>query len=85
MRHTDATMLGNAAARNPEMFGGIQQVKSMLGHLSEKVARRYARRAEAEAMNAETMLLLPGIGSRPAWIGNTDDEAGAERLKSGGP
>lgn len=73
LRHTNATMIANAVARNPEVFGGIQRVKSMLGHLSEKMARHYSRRAEVEHMNAETMLLIPEIGNRPAWIGNQSD------------
>lgn len=70
LRHTNATMIANAVARNPNTFGGIARVKSMLGHLSEKMAKHYARRAETEHMNAETLLLIPEIGNRPAWIGN---------------
>ncbi|MDH2325972.1 tyrosine-type recombinase/integrase [Cereibacter sp. SYSU M97828] len=73
LRHTNATMIANAVARNPDTFGGIARVKSMLGHLSEKMAKHYARRAEAEHMNAETMLLIPEIGNRPAWIGNLSE------------
>ncbi|WP_273688392.1 tyrosine-type recombinase/integrase [Ketogulonicigenium vulgare] len=73
LRHTNATMIANAVARNPEVFGGITRVKSMLGHLSEKMAKHYARRAEAEAMNAETLLLLPEIGNTPSWIGNHEE------------
>lgn len=70
LRHTSATMIANAVARNPEVFGGIGRVKSMLGHMTEKMSAHYARRAEAEHLNAETMLLIPEIGNRPAWIGN---------------
>ncbi|RCW81328.1 hypothetical protein DFP89_1152 [Paracoccus lutimaris] len=44
----------------------------MLGHLSEKMAKHYARRAEVEHMNAETLLLIPQIGSTPAWISESD-------------
>ena len=84
LRHTNATMIANAVARNPAAFGGIQRVKSMLGHLSEKMARHYARRAEAEAMNAETLLLIPEIGNRPAWIGNPEADKSAKVLKNGG-
>lgn len=73
LRHTNATQIANAVARNPEVFGGIQRVKSMLGHLSEKMAKHYARRAEVEHMNAETLLLIPEIGSTPAWIGEQDE------------
>lgn len=72
LRHTNATQIANAVARNPDVFGGIQRVKSMLGHLSEKMARHYARRAEVEHMNAETLLLIPEIGSTPAWIAESD-------------
>ena len=74
LRHTNATQIATAVARNPRVFGGIQRVKSMLGHLSEKMARHYARRAEVEHMNAETLLLIPEIGNTPAWIGNTAEE-----------
>ncbi len=74
LRHTNATLIANAVARNPAAFGGIERVKTMLGHLSVKMAKHYARRAEAEHMNAETILLLPEIGNRPDWIGNTDEE-----------
>jgi integrase len=69
-RHTNATLIASTVAKKPELFGGIARVKSMLGHMSAKMAAHYARRAEAEHMNAETMLLLPEIGNRPAWIGN---------------
>ncbi|MBU2358725.1 MAG: hypothetical protein KKB02_07335 [Alphaproteobacteria bacterium] len=62
LRHTAATMIATAVARNPELFGGIARVKSMLGHMSERMSSHYARRAEVEHMNAETMLLLPDIG-----------------------
>ncbi|MDP2050985.1 MAG: tyrosine-type recombinase/integrase [Cypionkella sp.] len=74
LRHTNATMIANAVARNPEIFGGIDRVKSMLGHLSERMAKHYTRRAKGEHMNAATMLLLPEIGNTPAWIGNTEAE-----------
>ena len=70
LRHTNATLIANAVARNPDAFGGIARVKSMLGHMSEAMARHYARRAEVEHMNAETILLLPEIGNTPEWIGN---------------
>jgi len=74
LRHTSATLIATSVARHPEHFGGIARVKSMLGHLSEKMARHYARRAEVEHMNAETMLLIPEIGNRPAWIGNPAED-----------
>jgi integrase len=74
LRHTNATMIANTVTRNPEVFGGIDRVKSMLGHQSERMAKQYTRRATAEDMNARTMLLIPEIGNRPAWIGNQDAE-----------
>ncbi|KQI68729.1 hypothetical protein AN189_07480 [Loktanella sp. 3ANDIMAR09] len=70
LRHTTATMIANAVARNPDLFGGIGRVKTMLDHLSERMAAHYARRAEVEHMNAETILLLPDIGNTGAKIGN---------------
>lgn len=69
LRHTNATMIANAVARNPEVFGGIARVKAMLGHLTEAMSKHYARQAEAEHMNRETALLLPEIGKLPSWIG----------------
>lgn len=73
LRHTNATLIANTVAKNPDLFGGIDRVKSMLGHMSQKMAAHYARRAEQEHMNAETMLLIPEIGNRPAWIGNREE------------
>lgn len=73
LRHTNATLIATTVARSPDAFGGIARVRSMLGHMSEAMARHYARRAEAEHLNAETMLLLPEIGNTPAWIGNNPD------------
>ena len=70
LRHTNATMIANAVARNPEVFGGIARVKAMLGHLTEAMSKHYARQAEAEHMNRETTLLIPEIGKLPSWIGN---------------
>lgn len=69
-RHTQATIIATAVARNPQVFVGIDRVKSMLGHMSAKMAAHYSRRAESKHMNTETMLLIPEIGNRPAWIGN---------------
>ncbi len=63
LRHTSATMIANAVARNPDLFGGIGRVRAMLGHLTDRMAAHYARRAEVEHMNAETMLLLPDIAA----------------------
>jgi len=87
LRHTNATQITNAVARNPALFGGIARVKSMLGHLSEKMARHYARRAEVKHMNSETLLLIPEIGNTPEWIGNTPDDEISDplnRWKNGG-
>ncbi|WP_145953452.1 tyrosine-type recombinase/integrase [Oceaniglobus indicus] len=66
LRRTSATLIATTVARNPDLFGGIGRVKSMLGHLSESMAAHYARRAEAEHMNTETMLLFPQIGNTGA-------------------
>ncbi|WP_108482296.1 tyrosine-type recombinase/integrase [Oceaniglobus ichthyenteri] len=70
LRHTSATLIANTVARNPDLFGGIARVKSMLGHLTEAMAEHYSRRAQAEHMNTETMLLLPEIGNTAPQIGN---------------
>ena len=48
----------------------------MLGHLSERMSRHYARRAEVEHMNRETVLLLPDFGKHISEIGKHEaDEA----------
>ncbi len=73
LRHTNATNIANAVARNAEIFGGIARVQAMLGHLSESMSKHYARRAEVEHLNHETLLLLPEIGNRPGWIGNQSE------------
>lgn len=74
LRHTNATNIANAVARNAEIFGGIARVQAMLGHRSASMSKHYARRAEAEHLNHETLLLLPEIGNRPGWIGNQSDD-----------
>lgn len=61
-RTTNATLIGNAVAKSEVIFGGIERVKSMLGHLSGRMAEHYARRAIQEHTNAETILLLPDFG-----------------------
>jgi Phage integrase family len=61
-RTTNATMIASAVAKSPDLFGGFERVQSMLGHLSERMAKHYARRAVTEHTNAETILLLPEIG-----------------------
>lgn len=84
LRTTNATNIATAVARNPDLFGGIQRVKAMLGHLSESMSKHYARRAEVEHMNAESLLLLPEFGKRPDWIGKHDDAGGGKSLENGG-
>jgi integrase len=61
-RTTNATLIGNAVAKSEVIFGGIERVKSMLGHLSDRMAEHYARRAIQEHTNAETIMLLPDFG-----------------------
>jgi hypothetical protein len=56
----------------------MASVKSMLGHLSESIAAHYARHAEVEHMNTETMLLLPDIGNTADQIGNAAAQAPAK-------
>lgn len=63
-RTTNATLIGNAVAKSEVIFGGIERVKSMLGHLSDRMAEHYARRAMQEHTNAETIMLLPNFGKR---------------------
>ncbi|WP_226560783.1 tyrosine-type recombinase/integrase [Salipiger thiooxidans] len=76
LRTTNATVIANTVARNPDLFGGIQRVQAMLGHLSERMSRHYARRAEVEHMNRETVLLLPDFGKHISEIGKHEaDEA----------
>ena len=74
-------MIANAVARNPDIFGGIDRAKSMLGHLFERMAKHYTRRTKGESMNAATILLIPEIGNTPAWIGNTEADQPAKPLK----
>ncbi|GGG77826.1 integrase [Salipiger pallidus] len=78
LRTTNATVIANTVARNPELFGGIQRVQAMLGHLSERMSRHYARRAEVEHMNRETVLLLPDFGKHISEIGKHDPDEAAK-------
>ncbi|MBN9890497.1 tyrosine-type recombinase/integrase [Salipiger abyssi] len=78
LRHTNATVIANSVARHPEVFGGIQRVQSMLGHLSKRMSEHYARRAEVEHMNRETMLLLPNFGKHPDWLGKPESKKDAK-------
>jgi integrase len=79
LRHTNATLIANTVAKSPDLFGGIKRVKSMLGHMSEAMSRHYARMAETEHLNTETMLLIPEIGKLPEWIGKHATTKGSEK------
>ncbi len=57
-RATNAT----AVAKSPDLYGGIDHVRAMLGHLSKRISEHYARHAMTEQINAESVLLLPGFG-----------------------
>ncbi len=63
-RTTNATMIASAVAKSPTLYGGIDRVQSMLGHLSKRMSAHYARRAITEHTNAETILLLPTFGNQ---------------------
>ncbi|MBE9636286.1 hypothetical protein IQ782_05485 [Salipiger pacificus] len=78
LRTTHATVIANTVARNPELFGGIQRVQAMLGHLSERMSKHYARCAEVEHMNRETVLLLPDFGKQIPEIRNPEDSESAK-------
>jgi hypothetical protein len=71
-------MIATVVARNPDLVGGIARVKSMLGHLSGSMAAHYARRAEMQNMNTETMLLLTDIGNTAHQIGNATGQEPAK-------
>lgn len=62
-RTTNATMIASAVAKSPDLYGGIERVKSMLGHLSNRMSEHYARRAVTEHTNSETIMLLPTFGN----------------------
>jgi integrase len=63
-RTTNATMIASAVAKSPDLYGGIERVQSMLGHLSKRMSEHYARRAITEHTNAETIMLLPTFGNQ---------------------
>lgn len=69
LRTTNATLIANAVAKSPELYGGIERVQAMLGHLSKRMSEHYARHAIAEQMNTESVLLLPDFGKPAAEIG----------------
>ncbi|SER50779.1 hypothetical protein SAMN04490244_101300 [Tranquillimonas rosea] len=70
LRTTNATLIASAVAKSPELYGGIERVRAMLGHLSKRMSEHYARRAEVEQMNTESVLLLPDFGNHLGEIGN---------------
>lgn len=80
LRTTKATVIANAVARNPDLFGGIQRVQAMLGHLSERMSRPNAGRAEVEHMNRETVLLLPDFGKHISENGRHEADEAAQEL-----
>ena len=65
LRTTNATMIASAVAKSPDLFGGIERVQAMLGHLSKRMSEHYARHAVTEQSNAESVLLLPVFGKQP--------------------
>ena len=78
LRTTNATVIANAVAQNPDLFGGIERVRAMLGHLSKRMSEHYARRAEVEHMNRETVLLLPDFGKHAADFGKHENGKSAK-------
>ncbi|NRB18785.1 MAG: tyrosine-type recombinase/integrase [Rhodobacteraceae bacterium] len=69
LRTTNATLIANAVAKSPDLYGGIERVQAMLGHLSKRMSEHYARHAMAEQMNTESVLLLPDFGKPNDGIG----------------
>ena len=68
LRTTNATLIASAVAQDPERFGGIELVQSLLGHHSKSMAAHYSRRAKQEHINTDSVVLLPrGINS-PAQL-----------------
>lgn len=62
LRTTNATLIASAVAKSPDLFGGIERVQAMLGHLSKRMSEHYARHAITEQTNSESILLLPDFG-----------------------
>jgi len=50
-RTTNATLIANAVVKSPEFYGGIERVRSMLGHRSKRMSEHYARHAITEQTN----------------------------------
>ena len=44
-RTTNATLIATSIAQSPNLYGGIEHVRAMLGHLSKSMSEHYARRA----------------------------------------
>lgn len=63
LRTTNATIVASEIAKRPDLYGSIEHVKSMLGHLSRGMSEHYARRAIQEQSNNESVLLLPHFGN----------------------
>ena len=62
LRTTNATLIASAVAQDPERFGGIERVQSLLGHHSKSMAKHYSRRAKQEHINKDSLVLLPDFG-----------------------
>ncbi len=52
--------------------------RAMLGHLSKRMSEHYARRAEVEHMNRETVLLLPDFGKHATDFGKHENGKSAK-------
>ncbi|NOX40759.1 MAG: tyrosine-type recombinase/integrase [Alphaproteobacteria bacterium] len=70
LRTTNATLIASAVAQNPEKFGGIERVQSLLGHHSKRMSEHYARRAKTEHLNNDSVLLIPDFGNPLGNLGN---------------
>ncbi len=69
LRTTNATIIASEVAKHPEKFGGIDRVQSLLGHHSKRMSEHYARRAEQEHLNADSVVLIPDFGNRQENLG----------------
>lgn len=73
LRTTNATLIASAVAQDPERFGGIERVQSLLGHHSRRMAEHYARRAKTEQMNNDSVLLIPNFANPSSKIANPSE------------
>lgn len=78
LRTTNATLIATAVAQSPDLYGSIERVRAQLGHLSPAMSAHYARQAQVESMNRETLLLLPDFGKTDDTIGKTGLEGTAK-------